>query len=705
MWVRQMGTWSIWLDPEGYLKIMWGYGIPGAGKTILASIVINTLEAHARASTSPICVNYIYFRYSDHTKATIKGFLDILVKQTVERHPHYLPLFDEVFAKHLRENTQPSEEELLSLYRQFSSRMLVTFCILDALDEAPPSLQLEILEKLAAPNVKLFVTSRPLKAVEARFPDAFRFSIVARDQDIDLHIDKEISRSADLRELLEEGDPSLRDEIATSIKEKCGGMFLHASLQLEALPECTSVYEVQETLATFSTEIEGLYLEAWKRITSQTRSKVSLAKKVLLWVINATRSLTVDELRHALATSPETHKFESSRLVQEGALIGLCRGLVAVEEETRLVRLVHYTAKDTLGRIIAETFQQPHALLSAVCLACLTDNGFQRIPFSEKQQLEQALKPETLLSYAYDSWSAHARKSLADPLTSRGLSDFIENCHAFPLRQQWLGAWHVPFDILSPLHVVACFNLPIALAGSHNLQNPNQTTAIQGVTALHLACAHGHDGAVEELLLLPNILVNVVNKGGGITPLISASEHGRDGAIRLLLTRSNLNANAVDRGGWTALLWASVNGHKAAVALLLSHPDVDVNATDVLGVNALICASERGHEDVVQLFLSRPDVDVGVTNWLGQTALCVAAGYGYKGTVKLLLGHPQVDVNVVDQSGHTALSQAAENGEEGVVRLLLTHPSIQVGTRELEVAKDGGNRVIVSLLEEFLNRP
>lgn len=26
-WVRQMGSWHIWLNPEGYLKIMWGYGI------------------------------------------------------------------------------------------------------------------------------------------------------------------------------------------------------------------------------------------------------------------------------------------------------------------------------------------------------------------------------------------------------------------------------------------------------------------------------------------------------------------------------------------------------------------------------------------------------------------------------------------------------------------------------------------------------
>ncbi|KAH6867454.1 hypothetical protein BKA70DRAFT_404599 [Coprinopsis sp. MPI-PUGE-AT-0042] len=164
MWVRQMGTWCIWLDPEGYLKIMWGYGMPGAGKTILASIIVEALEAHAKESATPICVNYIYFRYSNHSKATVRGFLEILVKQTVERHPHCLPLFDEVCARHAREKTQLSEDELLSLLRQFSSTMLVTFCILDALDEAPPKIQLEIVDKLASVNtMKLFITSRTVE--------------------------------------------------------------------------------------------------------------------------------------------------------------------------------------------------------------------------------------------------------------------------------------------------------------------------------------------------------------------------------------------------------------------------------------------------------------------------------------------------------------------------------------------------------------
>ncbi|KAH6868947.1 ankyrin repeat-containing domain protein, partial [Coprinopsis sp. MPI-PUGE-AT-0042] len=503
--------------------------------------------------------------------------------------------------------THPSEDELLTLYQRFSHTMLATFCVLDALDEAPPEIQLEILKKLASVNVKLFITSRPLRSVEVSFPQAHRFRVIARDQDIDLHIDKELSRGAGLRELLEHGGIALRNEIAASIKEKCGGMFLHASLQLEALRECTSVHEVQETLATFSTEIEDLYLDTWNRITSQARAKtVLLAKNVLLWVVTATRSLTVEELRHALATCPNTHRFDPSRLVPEGTLIGLCRGLVTVEEDTRLVRLVHYTAKEFLNRHIEEFFTQPHAHLSPVCMALLTDSGIQRQTFSDHWELQQFLQAKPLLSYAYDSWLIHVRHSVGHPPTTSRLAEFVQKCHTFPVQHQSLHEQGLSFEMLGPLHLAAFFNLPIAVAGIHNLRNPNRRSAKQKVTALHLAAMEGHDCAVKELLQLHNTLVNAVDIREE-TPLMWASAFGNEEATRLLVGRTDININGADGEGQTALIWASRRGHEGVVTILLSHPDIDVSMADRLGFTALSWASKQGHEGTVMVLRSHPN--------------------------------------------------------------------------------------------------
>ncbi|KAH6909911.1 hypothetical protein BKA70DRAFT_179396 [Coprinopsis sp. MPI-PUGE-AT-0042] len=83
VWLLKTDKFLIWLDPNGNLKILWGIGIPGAGKTVLASIIINELEIRARAANGQICVAYIYVRYGDSADLTVRDILEILVKQTV----------------------------------------------------------------------------------------------------------------------------------------------------------------------------------------------------------------------------------------------------------------------------------------------------------------------------------------------------------------------------------------------------------------------------------------------------------------------------------------------------------------------------------------------------------------------------------------------------------------------------------------------
>lgn len=102
--------------------------------------------------------------------------------------------------------------------------MEATFYFLEALDEAAPEVQLDLLEKLSTLDVKLFITSRPLAALEARFPSAHRFPIFAQDRDLDLHISKEISRSIVLQSVLDQPGSTLRAKIASTVKQKCGGM-------------------------------------------------------------------------------------------------------------------------------------------------------------------------------------------------------------------------------------------------------------------------------------------------------------------------------------------------------------------------------------------------------------------------------------------------------------------------------------------------
>jgi ankyrin repeat domain-containing protein 50 len=109
---------------------------------------------------------------------------------------------------------------------------------------------------------------------------------------------------------------------------------------MQALKECTNRHELNKTLDEFPEKIADVYTQTWIRILNQSPGKVALAGRVLAWVLYATRSLTVNELRHAVATCPDTHKLELRRLAPIETLLSVCCGLLVSELESDLVRLV-----------------------------------------------------------------------------------------------------------------------------------------------------------------------------------------------------------------------------------------------------------------------------------------------------------------------------------------------------------------------------
>ncbi|KAH6889054.1 ankyrin repeat domain-containing protein 50 [Coprinopsis sp. MPI-PUGE-AT-0042] len=723
MWLLKGDKFRLWLEPNGDIKIFWGSGIPGAGKTLLASIVIEHLEALCKETHAEICVCYVYFRYSDRSEMTVRRVLETLVMQTLERHPQCLALIEETYDQHLRERTEPTEAQLLALLRELTKDMEITFYVLDALDEAPTKIQLAVTETLASLNVKLFITSRPLEPVEANFPEAHTFHIVAQDTDIDLHIAKGISKSAELRRLLQ-GIPSLRDEIISTIKQNCGGMFLHASLQLDALGECFSVQDVRDTLKSFPSSIGDVYRQTWARISNEGHKHASLAKLVLVWVLNASRSMTIEELERVVAFSPDTHKFEPDRLVPETTLISLCGGLIVVEEESRLVRLVHYTAKKTLEDLLHEEFPHPHALLATVCMTHLTECSFQDTAISSDDEFRNTLEDDPLLAYASEAWAFHARAGLNVEDTKRQTARFVAESKAFPAFTSPDRSWF--FDILTPLHILGLCNLPLALI--EDFTSPNLTTKVLQQTPLILASRLGHEELVTSLLALSEIQTNfVVNDGWsalmeaarnnhigvihvnlidnkGWSTLMMAANEGYEGTVKLLLAHDKILVNLVNSDGWSALMMAANKGYEGVAKLLLTHHAIQVNLVNSEGWSALMLAARRGYEGTIKLFLAHHEVQVNLINSHGWSAFMMAASEGYERTIKLLLARHGIQVNQVANGGLSALMLAARNGHEGIIILLLVHPDMQVnlvdneGWSALMVAARYGHEGTVKLI-------
>ncbi|KAH6879705.1 hypothetical protein BKA70DRAFT_1576151 [Coprinopsis sp. MPI-PUGE-AT-0042] len=658
-------------------KILWGIGIPGAGKTVLASIVIRYLEGLEKTSGGVVCVAYVYLRYSE--PLAIRDILESLVKQIVERHADLIPAIETLYARHKNERTKPSQQELREVLEGFVGRGKTFIFVLDGFDEMRAEDRPIMLELLVSLGAKLFITSRPLEPLQKQFPCARVFNIAASPYDLDLHIKRFLRHSPEVMALLEGTD--LEEQIAETIHRKSGGMFLHAKLQLEALRNCVSALDVEETLQGFPSDIEAIYAKTWERILAQGSKQSNLAKLVLLWITHADGEMTIDVLRRAVATCPETHAFEPKRMVPEALLLSVCCGLVSVDEKTRLVRLIHYTTREAILPRILNLYPVPHAVLGHVCIAHVTKGGLQQFSM-ETEVLQRGYKlqalrnNDTLLGYAYRSWAHHTRQCGRYTPITVAAADLVLNCASYPLEQEGI------VECSGPVHVAAFYGLEDLIPLAAQLHSPNAVTA-SSTSPLMRAVQHGNLACAKALLSLPDIDVNLRDVYFR-SALMIAARCGHIQCVQLLAEVPGIDIHATDIMGETALTLAAGGGHAELVKLFVGLPGIAINAADRRGWTALIHAVSAGHIDVVKELLSAQEIDV---NWVFYheefsssdqkqwTALIMAASRGHINIVKQLLEVPGINVNVVaNPDRKTALSYALIEGHREIVDLLLAFP-------------------------------
>lgn len=80
-----------------------------------------------------------------------------------------------------------------------------------------------------------------------------------------------------------------------------------------------------------------------ERIEGQVTDQKDLAKQVLSWITYARRPLTTIELQHALAVEAGEAHLDEENLPQIEDMVSVCAGLVTVDDESGIIRLVHYT--------------------------------------------------------------------------------------------------------------------------------------------------------------------------------------------------------------------------------------------------------------------------------------------------------------------------------------------------------------------------
>ncbi|RXW15108.1 hypothetical protein EST38_g10741 [Candolleomyces aberdarensis] len=220
LWFTRTNEYRLWTQSN--LKVLWGTGKPGAGKTILSAIIVDHLQKEF-SSQKRVPVIFAYCRYTE--KYPTSQFLAAWIRQLLEHDPTTLRYISEMFAIHQRQDTRPSEAELHELLSAICTGFEKVYIILDGLDEAREAVKIQLLEEINTlpSNTRTLITSRPLKSFEYLVPDAAHIDIEARNEDIELFVEKKIAQMPRLHTMLA-GKDGEKHRICKAIKEKSGGM-------------------------------------------------------------------------------------------------------------------------------------------------------------------------------------------------------------------------------------------------------------------------------------------------------------------------------------------------------------------------------------------------------------------------------------------------------------------------------------------------
>ncbi|KAF4991196.1 hypothetical protein FDECE_14117 [Fusarium decemcellulare] len=639
-WLLATEAYKTWIASPG--MTLFCPGMPGAGKTILSSIVIDSLHATARQEQNT-GVAYVYCDYEHQDQQHITDILSSLLKQLCGAHP--APVKG-LYQQHKLHTTRPSQEQLSKALESTITLYSRVFIVIDALDElgmdesAARALLNTIAQIRRGTHANLFATSRKIYGIMSKFEGSATVEVKAQEEDVRTYLRGQMK---DLRPFVQESS-DIQNEIETSISTSVQGMFLLARLHFDSLRHKTSLRSLRRVLKDLKQQPEGVqaydnaYSAAMKRIRGQPSDIAELGMKTLMWITCAQESLDLRELQHALAIEPDFGEYDEEGISHVGDIISACAGLVEVTGNGQQIRLVHFTTQEYLKRTQETWFPYADSEMTSTCVICLSSVDLEA--WDRMQEMGCAEQPIGLYRYAVMFWGRHARRT---PTISKEVKEFLK----------------------SPKLTVATIR--------DRLIGDKSTTALTMVrSGLDEAAYFGLKHALNFLLDELDGNLTDYTKENSLRVAVAARQVG---TCEILLDRGvEIDCRDPQRYGITPLMFTVAS---QTIAELLIKRGADLNARDYLGSTALWHAINCGFVDAAQLLL-RHDADTGIADKRGELPLIRAVRVRSETIIQLLLDHG-ADIDQMNKYGWTPLAAAIHllrgnyhSADKTIARMLLS---------------------------------
>ncbi|RPB18295.1 hypothetical protein L211DRAFT_124964 [Terfezia boudieri ATCC MYA-4762] len=540
-WLLSSESFCNWRDSntipiEDCIRVFCCFGIPGAGKTVISSVVID--ELYSQIHKYPrIGIACLYADYKDQNNQILVHILGSFLRQLLTTAQETIPkeLID-MLAKIKQQGRKVATEDILALLRIRLQQLKRAFICIDAVDELAPKVQqqlLDVLKELGTNhnNTRFFITGREHveNEVKKRLQAMQQHKIVisATRQDIEEFLRQQIGDDLDADAM----DEALQKKIIEAIIGKSQGMFLLPALHIKMILGMTTKSKRRKALETLPTDLYDSFKGVITRIREcLSKSQAELGMRVLMWLHFAYRPLKLAELQHALAVEKGDTEFDAENIPSRKALLDCCLGLVIVDEETLTVRFVHYTLEEYFRKYAGTEFPDGHSSIAESCLTYLNFANLRQHCMDD-DSLNAKLKEYTFLDYASLYWGTYFKHQCNDGL--RKLANMILN-HESNCPPCSIQVLQIKLESLSP---------------GKRFSGP------------HVAA---YFGSTENLAYLCEMGWNIQQKDDGDrTPLSWAAEQGHEAVVHLLIERHDVDINAKDVDGRTSLSWAAANGREA----------------------------------------------------------------------------------------------------------------------------------------------
>ncbi|TQV90703.1 Ankyrin repeat-containing protein [Cordyceps javanica] len=301
-WLLQKPDFCNWRR-DSVSSVLWLHGIPGSGKTKLASLVVDELRAYEK-----VAYFYCIRSEAEQSRGRADKILASLVRQLACLRPQ-APILEPVMTQYTKGVTEydlpeygdhawpitDSEKVLMRLLEEYPAVTLV----IDALDEVQQQDRGDLLATLTrlarnAPNLlKIFISSRYNYDIVLELKGFPNIYIDAEDSQAD--IKRFIDRKLETFKLPEgNGQNELRAEIATVLGDKGGGMFRWVEMQFTYLSLAGTVADARKRLGRLPPTLADTYLLLYSTIEDLGGYTFHLAAFTFQWLLCAKSEITTD---------------------------------------------------------------------------------------------------------------------------------------------------------------------------------------------------------------------------------------------------------------------------------------------------------------------------------------------------------------------------------------------------------------------------